>query len=220
VKSSYDSDTDLHELHESASQDREISLGTSTILGIFFALVLICAAFFGFGYTLGRRSAQPTVVAAQITADPDTVATSKPAPGSAAAARALLPQQTRDTEPAPSSSDPDAPTSSTAQTAVATPPALSVVTRPETKPAIKPVTLAQTSASPSVQAIVQVAAVSHPEDAEVLVKALKQRGYTVNIRQEQQDKLLHVQLGPFATKKDAEAMRQRLLADGYNAIVK
>jgi len=69
-------------------------------------------------------------------------------------------------------------------------------------------------------AIVQVAAVSHQEDADVLMTALKKRGYTVTIRQEPQDKLLHVQVGPFANKKDAEAMRQRLLADGYNAIVK
>jgi cell division septation protein DedD len=68
--------------------------------------------------------------------------------------------------------------------------------------------------------VVQVAAVSHQEDADVLMTALKKRGYTVTIRQEPQDKLLHVQVGPFANKKDAEAMRQRLLADGYNAIVK
>jgi cell division septation protein DedD len=68
--------------------------------------------------------------------------------------------------------------------------------------------------------VVQVAAVSHQEDANVLANALKKHGYTVAIRQEQQDKLLHVQVGPFASKKDAEVMRQRLLADGYNAIVK
>ena len=29
--------------------DREISLGTPTILGIFFVLALVCALFFGFG---------------------------------------------------------------------------------------------------------------------------------------------------------------------------
>jgi cell division septation protein DedD len=69
-------------------------------------------------------------------------------------------------------------------------------------------------------AVVQVAAVSHQEDADVLMNALKKHGYNVAIRQEPQDKLLHVQVGPFANKKDAEAMRQRLLADGYNAIVK
>jgi len=74
--------------------------------------------------------------------------------------------------------------------------------------------------SPNGTAIVQVAAVSHQEDADTLIAALKKRGYTVFIRQEPQDKLLRVQLGPFATTKDAETMRQRLLADGYNAIVK
>ena len=40
--------------------DHEISLGTPTILGIFFALALVCAAFFGFGYTMGRKSSQST----------------------------------------------------------------------------------------------------------------------------------------------------------------
>lgn len=40
------------------------------------------------------------------------------------------------------------------------------------------------------------------------------------IHTEPQDKLLHIQVGPFSTKKDADAMRQRLLNDGYNAIVK
>jgi len=68
--------------------------------------------------------------------------------------------------------------------------------------------------------MVQVAAVSHQEDADLLLSALKRRGYTVFIRQEPQDHLLHVQVGPFASKKDAEVMRQKLLTDGYNAIVK
>ena len=44
---------------------------------------------------------------------------------------------------------------------------------------------------------------------------------TVAIRREPQDKLFHVQIGPFATKKEADAMRQHLQTDGYNsAIVK
>ena len=68
--------------------------------------------------------------------------------------------------------------------------------------------------------MVQIAAVSHREDADILISTLKQRGYDVFIRQEPQDKLLHVQVGPFASRKDADAMRQHLLADGYNAIVK
>lgn len=68
--------------------------------------------------------------------------------------------------------------------------------------------------------MVQVAAVSHQEDADVLVRALKKRGHDVIARQDPADKLIHVQLGPFASRKDAEAMRQTLLTEGYNAIVK
>lgn len=67
---------------------------------------------------------------------------------------------------------------------------------------------------------VQVAAVTHREDAELLLGALRRRGYQGAIRQAGDDKLLHVQLGPFPTKKEAEALKQRLTADGYNPILK
>jgi DedD protein len=68
--------------------------------------------------------------------------------------------------------------------------------------------------------MVQIAAISHPEDAEALVAALKKRGYRIIVRNEPQDKLLHVQVGPFGDRADALAMRQKLLSDGYNAIIK
>ena len=74
--------------------------------------------------------------------------------------------------------------------------------------------------SPNGTTMVQVAAVSHQEDADTLIAALKKKGYAVFIRNEPQDHLLHVQIGPFATRKDADVMRLRLLSDGYNAIVK
>jgi cell division septation protein DedD len=68
--------------------------------------------------------------------------------------------------------------------------------------------------------VVQVAAVSHQEDADLLMSALKGRGYAVVERTEPQDKLVHIQIGPFSYRKDAEAIRQRLQGDGYNAIIK
>jgi len=34
------------------------------------------------------------------------------------------------------------------------------------------------------------------------------------------DKFYHVQVGPYTEMKEAEAMRSRLIADGYNPIVK
>jgi len=68
--------------------------------------------------------------------------------------------------------------------------------------------------------MVQVAAVRVPQDAEILVDALKKHGYTAVVRNEPQDQLLHVQLGPFTTRADAMAMRAKLLTDGYNAVLK
>jgi cell division septation protein DedD len=67
--------------------------------------------------------------------------------------------------------------------------------------------------------MVQIAAVSQIEDAQVLVNALKKRGYAVTARRDTADTLLHVQTGPFTNRSDANAMRQKLLNDGYNAIV-
>jgi cell division septation protein DedD len=234
VNSRYHNDTDLDELHEPA--DREISLGTSTILAIFFALALLCAIFFAFGYSLGRRSV-PSAPAAPEAASSLTSNAPKPSPGSPSAASkpetadATAPASAEpDTEPAPSSpTAPTAPTAPTSKTVALTPvtsttepsarpsaKAAALTTRPSPAPAIAPPAAPATAGS----ALVQVAAVSHPEDADVLLSALKKRGYSVSIRHEPQDKLLHVQIGPFASKKDAEAMRQKLLADGYNAIVK
>jgi len=67
--------------------------------------------------------------------------------------------------------------------------------------------------------MVQIAAVTHPEDAEVLVAALQKRGYAVIARRAPVDGLIHVQTGPFTNRNDANEMRQKLLNDGYNAIV-
>lgn len=68
----------------------------------------------------------------------------------------------------------------------------------------------------------QIAAISpaHKDDADLLANALHGKGYDVVERTGTQDKLIHVQVGPFASKADAEAMRERLIMDGYNPIVK
>jgi DedD protein len=77
------------------------------------------------------------------------------------------------------------------------------------------------SAAPgSGQPMVQIAAVARPEDASVLVTALRQRGYGAVVRNDPQDKLLHVQVGPFSDRTQATAVKQKLLSDGYNAIIK
>jgi cell division septation protein DedD len=65
---------------------------------------------------------------------------------------------------------------------------------------------------------VQVAAVSHVEDAQVLTAALRRRGYVVTPRRET-DNLIHVRIGPFNTRDEANRWSMKLLDDGYNAEV-
>ena len=231
MSSRYEVDNDL-DFNETGEEDREISLGTTTILGIFFVLALLCAVFFGFGYSLGRRSAHPTPVADDPVTASSENATAKPAPGSLVnkvAAVSLKPPAGESQSSVPASDASGAASDESPQTSAPTPfkavltssqpaPRAETVAKPSPKAvAIVPVAAATPSAG---VALVQVAAVSHQEDADVLVTALKRRGYNVTVRHEPQDKLLHVQIGPFATKKEADAMRQHLQTDGYNAIVK
>jgi pilus assembly protein CpaC len=71
----------------------------------------------------------------------------------------------------------------------------------------------------SKSSMVQVMAISHKEDADSIVSALKRKGFDVAVHQYPQDSLLHLQLGPFVNRNDAEAMRQRLVVEGYNATI-
>jgi cell division septation protein DedD len=201
--------------------DREISLGAPAILGIFFALVLLCAGFFGFGYTMGRKSAQAANVdTAAANADTSSNGSAKPAAGSLAS---------QPSEPAtqPASGDSAAPVVVQTEAASGSPSTQPVPSKNAATAADgmivgdKPPTNNQQPAiSPSGTIMVQIAAVSSQDVADILLASLKKKGYSVSVRHEPQDKLLHVQIGPFANRKDAEAVQQRVLADGFNAIVK
>jgi pilus assembly protein CpaC len=81
---------------------------------------------------------------------------------------------------------------------------------------IVPPVVSMASASP----MVEVMTLSHESDADAMVAALKRHGYNVAVNQSPADPLLHLDVGPFQTKSDAETMRQRLLSDGYNATLK
>ena len=84
----------------------------------------------------------------------------------------------------------------------------------ETKPAVAPVA--------GGAFVVQIAAVSREEDAAALAGALRKKSYSVFVVNNPavHDKLYHVQVGPFATPQDAEAMKAKLTGEGYNPIVK
>ncbi len=195
--------------------DRELTLGPFMLTLIGCGLFGLCGLCFVFGYAVGHRNAESsTAISVPPVAPPSILqpvsAQSKPAAGQSgaqpAAADSSDPSATSATESgtAPALADEASSPSSGGASAAATPPAA----------------LASSAGTESPGNImVQIAAVSHPEDADVLVGALRKRGYAVTARRDPTDGLLHVQVGPFANRNDAYAMRQKLLNDGYNAIV-
>ena len=204
--------------------DREISLGTPTILGIFFALALVCALFFGFGYAMGHKSSPP-VVAAIDPASGVSVSAAKPAAGSLAP-HSSAPAQQANADPTPSPTPSQTSPTQTATVSLAPPatpkktvaPADRMIVGDKPPAAAPPPTT--NNQQPTTAFVVQVAAVSSQEVADILLASLQKKGYTVAVHREPQDKLLHVQIGPFNDRKQADAMQKRVLADGFNAIVK
>jgi cell division septation protein DedD len=204
--------------------DTELTLSSTTLLLIFFGLVLLCGLCFGLGYATGHRgspetAALPAAVSTQTTAPIDTGRAKPSANAQASAAR---------------------PNAASDEAAVALPSAASVgepsraiaadgsaAAQPQVKPAFastpSPVQAGQLPAAAVAPAMgslmVQIAAVSQQEDADVLMSALRRRGYAVAAHREPLDGLTHVRIGPFKTRDEAEAWRQKLLNDGYNAIV-
>jgi cell division septation protein DedD len=207
-----------------ARRDPELTLGAGTLLGIFFVLAVICGLCFGLGYAMGRRSLQETPIAQ---AAPGSAAVEGAKGDGSKGKPAAGPQSAAVAEPSavPSAGVDQAAVSgldrkadgSEQQTAAAVEPAMRSAAPVATAPAgkVKP---ALPSASPA-ELMVQIAAVSHPEDADVLMGALRKRGYAVGSRREPADGLIHVRIGPFRDRSEAELWRQKLLNDGYNAIV-
>jgi DedD protein len=199
---------------EQQVRDTEITLSTGKLLGIFFALAIVCGVFFTMGYLLGKSTSAGgrTEIVASVPSSGN--AAGKPAAGN------KTPETTTQTCP------PGSPNCSPATTPADTtskPPDQSAGQAGGSK---TPDQSASTPGGAEVKNgaggsfMVQVAAVSKQEDAEILKNALQKKQYPVFIANSAGDPLFHVQVGPFSEKKDADAMRARLAGDGYNAIVK
>jgi DedD protein len=230
-----------------SSRDAEITLGAGTMLLISAGLVVVCGLCFGLGYIAGHREAAPAPAAqetANLSANPRSI-NSLPKPSATAQASESAPKLTAlqtDTSPQTAANAP----SQSAAISVPISPAQSAApsnAQPQVRPALPATTPAPQHApafpshpaySPSQQQAqgpvraepvplevalwVQIAAVSHVEDAQVLTTALRKRGYTVTPRREA-DNLIHVRVGPFTTNDEANRWRVKLLGDGYNAEV-
>ena|SRR5947209_2605529 len=189
------------------SQDTEITLGTGKLLGIFFGLAILCAVFFTLGYMLGHSGSSNGTTTLVSTVPSNGNTANKPAAGN------------KNGEASPAPFAPAVAQTTTSTDTPATPAADTTKTQDQadtgrnTPPELKN--------AGSGNYMVQVAAVSKQEDAEILVAALRKKQYPVLVVSNVPgDSLFHVQVGPFADPKEAESMRSRLAGDGYNAIVK
>ena len=184
------------------SEDTEITLGTGKMLALFFGLVILCATFFGLGYSIGHNS---TKSSAELLPSPSTSRPSRRSPSSSAPTSAPVAQESGDSKPAEKQqAAPDSSSTSSSVPTTSTPDQAAPLTPPQ----------------PVANYFVQVAAVSKQEDAQALVESLKGRQYQAFIADATPDKLFHVQVGPFTDVKEAETMRARLVNDGYNPILK
>jgi DedD protein len=190
-------------------QDTEITLGTGRLLGLFFGLVVVCGIFFGLGFSLGRNSVKSGLVLQETPSASSPAANGGGAKSMAGTPERVVPAAAEQTSAADNSQAAQAPppvVTSPGATATSTTPA------PELSKPVAP--------SSGSGYTVQVAAVSKQEDADALVDALKKKAYPVFVASASSDKLFHVQVGPFGEIKDAEAMKAKLMGDGYNPIVK
>lgn len=184
-----------------ASEDTEITLGTGKMLVLFFGLVGLCALFFSLGFSMGRNSVKMPVVTGDASGSAASAGGPRP---SAVKPVATADQLTFYKAVEQKDSNPQLTPSDANSSSEDNPPSSQEPTAP-----------------PVAGYYVQVAAVSKQEDAEALVDALKKKQYQAfSTTASPADKLFHVQVGPFGDIKDAEVTRAKLVADGYNPILK
>ena len=202
--------TQMSEKDSDQFQDTEITLGTGKLLGIFFALAIVCGLFFAMGYMLGKSTSAGarTEIIGSVPSSGNTAG--KPAAGN------KTPQS-----PAPCPAD--NPNCAATSAASGSTDSNAAASGNSAASAGKPADQSNPQAASAGAAgsfIVQVAAVSKQEDAELLKTSLQKKNYPVFIANNAGDPLFHVQVGPFTDRKDAEAMKTKLAGDGYMAIVK
>jgi len=230
---------------EQPRRDTELTLGTGALIGLVLALLLVCGLCFALGYAVGHHASAPSAAANAPTPAPDQeplqANDSIPKPSASEQPAPPAPQ----TDDSPTNPDPGTPAAGANPTTTeqspgnseqggsptgspaATTPGAAKPAQPTLPAAGNTTPEAQGGATPNVRAalpaqgqlMVQIAAVANSDDADVLVTALRRRGYSVAAIREPADGLIHVKTGPFNSRDEANRWRDKLLGDGYNAVV-
>jgi cell division septation protein DedD len=195
---------------EVESVEQELHFSPGIILSIFMGITLVSAVFFGLGYSFGRtgdsagnfghaQHSMPTI--------------EHPAPAVAISnppAQKLLPKPSAAVALQPATLQPAA-IATNAQPAPASASAVTPTTTSSKR---------EGNSASNFGYMIQIAALASRHDAQALTVALRKDGLRAQLRNGRHDRFFHVQLGPFATQKQADAMRHKVIAAGYRAILK
>ena len=187
-------------------------LSVRQLVLLFLAGVAVCAVFFALGFVVGYNE-RPSVY----------VAESERVAGSGSVIPPVVNRPVENDQPPPTSTSSRAGKASEPQTE-----RLSETERaePSEAPPVsqKPSNPRSDSSEANSRAeagiVLQVVASSSQKDAENLVSTLKSRGYPAFLVTPQQahasDNLFRVQVGPFATRQNAEKFRKKLSDEGFH----
>ncbi len=193
---------------ENQGDDKEVTLGPMVLTAMGLSLLVICCICFLAGYAVGHR-AEPSKSSNTTASSSGRTATellvqdqaTHPGTGSPISAAHTRPDETAGSLTPIAAAQEPAPPPPAAETPDAESPAeKSASTQPAVHTAI-PQNTAQAGSW-----VVQVAAVEESADADVLIGALRQRGYSVSARHGAGDNLIHVQVGPFTSRSDADSL--------------
>jgi DedD protein len=208
----------------------EKGLSARYLVLMFLMGVAACAVFFSLGFLVGynERSSRTAPVTEQVTPPPvvpptvnPPLETAAPAPKESAAAGASA---------GPAQPKPSEETGQAKKAAPAASPPISAQppSSAATRPAAPATATAPPLAAPGVEVgsafTVQVAASRNQQDAEKLVKELKARGYAVFVVTPEfahaNDNLFRIQVGPFATREEAEQVRAKIAKEGFKPFIR
>jgi len=180
----------------------EMTLENRHLLGVFFAVVLLCAIFFTLGFVLGRNQLAAKAPASPAQKPSAQAPAASPAPDDLSFYERVEGKPPAETLPAtkPPAAKPAEPKPTTTAAKAAAAPA---------KPA-----------APKETYYLQVAAVTQEAEAQRLVGELKKRGFSSVIIPPSADHFYRVQVGPLESAELAESAKARLEAQGYRQILK
>jgi len=190
----------------------ELILENRQVLMIFFVAAALCGVFFGLGYVVGKNSGSGFV------APPQTAAPSTSAEGKRSA---LSPAETP-AATAPVTSQPEVKAEPPKEPPTTAPVSKDPEKKQEVPVAEKKEAPAPPPPAPVTDAVItlQVAALSKRDDADAMVALLKRKSFPVTLVTNAPDNLFRVQVGPYSSVKDAEAVKVRLEREGFKPIVK